>query len=97
MATTSVHPGAVLAKLPEERVADGSEVADWATIPRMDSKIPWLPSELQSGQPAERCASCGAVALIPWTLRRDRNLPTPLRTWVCVRCQATVERPEPDL
>ena len=62
----------------------------------MDSKIPWLPSELNPGQTAERCLRCGAIALIPWTLRRDRNLPTPLRTWVCVKCQTMVERPEPD-
>lgn len=63
----------------------------------MNSKIPWLPSELHPGQKAERCPSCGAIALIPWTLRRDRNLPTPNRTWVCVQCQTTLERPEPDL
>jgi len=66
------------------------------TIPRMDSKIPWLPSELHPGQTAERCPHCGAIAFIPWTLRRDRNMPTPLRTWVCVKCQTTVERSEPD-
>ena len=62
----------------------------------MTSKIPWLPSELQPGQKAERCPRCGTIAFIPWTLRRDRNLPTPLRTWVCVNCQVTQERPEPD-
>ena len=48
----------------------------------MTSKIPWLPSELQPGQKAERCPRCGVIGFIPWTLRRDRNLPTPLRTWV---------------
>ena len=63
---------------------------------RMDSKIPWLPSELHPGQTAERCPHCGAIAFIPWTLRRDRNMPTPLRTWVCVKCQTTAERSEPD-
>lgn len=62
----------------------------------MDSKIPWLPSELNPGQQAERCPHCGALGFIPWILRRDRNMPTPLRTWVCVKCQTTAERPEPD-
>jgi len=51
----------------------------------MTSKM--LPSELQPGQKAERCPRCGFIAFIPWTLCRDRNLLTPLCTWVCVSCQ----------
>lgn len=82
--------------LTAENQRDRLRWADYATIPPMTSKIPWLPSELQPGQKAERCPRCGAIGFIPWTLRRDRNLPTPLRTWVCVNCQTTQERPEPD-
>lgn len=33
---------------------------------------------------------------MPWTLRRDPQRVTLLRTWVCAACQATEERPEPD-
>ncbi len=62
----------------------------------MKSKIPWLPFQLHPGQKAERCPRCGAIGLIPWTLRRDRNHPTPIRTWVCTQCQSTEERPEPE-
>lgn len=62
----------------------------------MKSKIPWLPSELHPGQKAERCPRCGAIGLIPWTLRRERNHPAPIRTWVCTQCQSTEERPEPE-
>jgi hypothetical protein len=62
----------------------------------MNSKIPWLPSELHPGQKAERCPRCGAVGFIPWTLRRDLKRVTPVRTWVCTQCQVTQERPEAD-
>lgn len=60
----------------------------------MTAKIPWLPSELHAGQPAERCPRCGALALIPWTLRRDPKRVIAVRTWVCTACQTTEERPE---
>ena len=62
----------------------------------MTSKIPWLPSELQPGQKAERCPRCGAIAFIPWTLRRDPVTKCVVRTWVCTECQALEERPEPE-
>jgi len=33
---------------------------------------------------------------MPWTLRRDPQRVTLLRTWVCAACQATEERHEPE-
>jgi len=48
----------------------------------MTSKIPWVPSELQPGQKAERLPRLQRHRLIPRTLHRDRNVPTLLRTWV---------------
>ena len=60
----------------------------------MKPKIPWLPAEVQPGQKTERCPRCGALKLIPWTLRRDPQRVTLLRTWVCTACQTTEERPE---
>lgn len=65
-------------------------------IPRMKPKIPWLPHEVQPGQPTEVCPRCGARKLMPWTLRRDPKRVTLLRTWVCTACQTTEERPEPE-
>jgi len=62
----------------------------------MAPKVPWLPSEVQPGQKTERCPYCGAMKLIPWTLRRDPQRIVLLRTWVCASCQKTEERPEPD-
>jgi len=62
----------------------------------MTLKVPWLPSELHPGQKAERCPSCGAIGLIPWTLRRDPRRMALVRTWVCTQCQMTEERPEAD-
>ena len=44
----------------------------------------------------ERCPSCGRMALIPWTLRRDNDTKVVFRTWVCTECQTLVERPEPE-
>ena len=58
----------------------------------MKPKIPWLPPEVQRGQPAEMCPRCGANKLMPWTLRRDPKRVTLLRTWVCTACQTTEER-----
>jgi transposase len=46
------------------------------------------------GQPTEVCPRCGAKKLIPWTLRRDPQRVTLLRTWVCTACQTTEEREE---
>ena len=43
-----------------------------------------------------RCPRCGAIGLIPWTLRRDPRSATAVRTWVCTQCQTTEERPEAD-
>ena len=60
----------------------------------MTPKVPWLPSEVRPGQKAERCPRCGALAFIPWTLRRDPRRVIPVRTWVCTACQITEERPE---
>jgi hypothetical protein len=60
----------------------------------MKPKIPWLPAQVQPGQKTERCPRCGAMKLIPWTLRRDPQRVTLLRTWVCAACQTTEERPE---
>jgi hypothetical protein len=60
----------------------------------MKPKIPWLPAEVQPGQKTERCPHCGAMKLIPWTLRRDPQRVTLLRTWVCTACQTTEEREE---
>ena len=54
----------------------------------------WLPFEVQPGQKTEVCPRCGARKLIPWTLRRDSNRVTVLRTWVCAACQYTDDRPE---
>ncbi len=62
----------------------------------MRAKIPWLPSTLPYGAPAERCPRCGRLALIPWTLRREQERKQLLRTWVCTECQVTEERPEPE-
>jgi len=62
----------------------------------MAPKVPWRPSALHPGQKAQRCPHCGAIALIPWTLRRDPKLATAVRTWVCTECQVTEERPEAD-
>jgi hypothetical protein len=64
--------------------------------PPIARKVPWRPSELHPGQKAERCPRCGAIGLIPWTLRRDPKSATAVRTWVCTQCQATEERPEAD-
>jgi hypothetical protein len=62
----------------------------------MPAKVPWLPSRLPPGAHPERCPSCGHPALIAWTLRRDDRTKTVIRTWVCVDCQVTQERPEPE-
>ena len=62
--------------------------------PLLRPKVPWLPSSVQPGQPTEVCPRCGAKKLIPWTLRRDPQRVTLLRTWVCTACQATEEREE---
>jgi len=62
----------------------------------MKPKIPWLPAEVAPGQPTEVCPRCGANRMIPWTLRRNPDRISLLRTWVCVACQATEERQEPD-
>jgi hypothetical protein len=65
-------------------------------IGAMPAKIPWLPSKLPAGARPERCPRCGKAAFIPWTLRRDDRTKTVMRTWVCVECQTTQERPEPE-
>jgi hypothetical protein len=57
-------------------------------------KVPWIPSSVAPGQPTEVCPHCGAKMLIPWTLRRDPQRVTLLRTWACTACQETVEREE---
>ncbi|MBI1847694.1 MAG: hypothetical protein HYR86_12070 [Candidatus Rokubacteria bacterium] len=62
----------------------------------MPAKIPWLPSVLPEGATPEACPGCGRRALIPWTLRRDDHSKRVFRTWVCVECQQTEERPEPE-
>jgi LSD1 subclass zinc finger protein len=62
----------------------------------MPAKIPWLPARIPPGATPERCPRCQALALIPWTLRRDNFTKIVLRTWVCTSCQTTEERPEPD-
>ena len=62
----------------------------------MRAKIPWLPQSLPPGATPERCGHCGRLAVIPWTLRRDQQRKTVLRTWVCTECQRTEERPEPE-
>jgi ribosomal protein S27AE len=59
-------------------------------------KVPWLPSEVPAGQKTEACPRCGAHKFMPWTLRRDPQRVTLLRTWVCAACQATEERHEND-
>lgn len=59
-------------------------------------KVPWLPSAVQPGQKTEACPRCGARKLIPWTLRRDPQRVTLLRTWVCAACQFREERGEPE-
>ncbi len=68
--------------------------AGWRIIPRMKPKIPWLPHEVQPGQPTEVCPRCGVRKLMPWTLRRDPKRVVLLRTWVCTACQTTEEREE---
>jgi hypothetical protein len=65
-------------------------------IREMPAKVPWLPQALPPGARPERCAQCGRLALIPWTLRRDDQSKALVRTWVCTNCQALVERPEPE-
>jgi hypothetical protein len=65
-------------------------------IGAMPAKVPWLPSKLQPGAHAERCPRCGKIGFIAWTLRRDDRTKTVMRTWVCVECQVTQERPEPE-
>ncbi len=62
----------------------------------MLAKVPWLPSDLAPGAAPERCARCGRLAVIPWTLRRDPHRKVVFRTYVCTECQASEERPEPD-
>jgi DNA-directed RNA polymerase subunit M/transcription elongation factor TFIIS len=62
----------------------------------MPAKTPWLPSRLQPGARAVTCPRCGRRAFIPWTLRRDIQTKQLVRTWVCVECQVTEERPEPE-
>ena len=62
----------------------------------MRAKIPWLPSTLPHGAIPERCAHCGRLAVIAWTLRRDQRLKIVLRTYVCTECQTTEERTEPE-
>jgi hypothetical protein len=57
-------------------------------------KVAWLPSEVHPGQRTETCPRCGARKLIPWTLRRDPQRVTLLRTGVGAACQYTEERPE---
>jgi hypothetical protein len=59
-------------------------------------KTPWLPSKLPPGSRPERCPQCGRLGLIPWTLRRDDQTKAVFRTWICVECQQTRERPEPE-
>jgi hypothetical protein len=65
-------------------------------IVAVPAKIPWLPSRVPTGATVERCARCGRLAVIPWTLRRDIRTKQILRTWVCTNCQTTEERPEPE-
>jgi hypothetical protein len=60
----------------------------------MKAAIPWLPARVRSGAATEVCPGCGAKTMIPWTLRRDRQRMTLLRTWVCATCQITQEREE---
>jgi hypothetical protein len=62
----------------------------------MRRKVPWLPSTVQPGQATVPCPRCGAKRMIPWTLRRDPQRVTVLRTWVCTACQHTEEREEPE-
>jgi hypothetical protein len=68
----------------------------WYYTGVMRAKRPWLPSQLVPGAPAGRCARCGRLAVIPWTLRRDPYQKRVLRTHVCTECQATEEKPEPE-
>ena len=65
-------------------------------ITPMPAKVPWLPSHVPPGARPERCPHCGRQAFIPWTLRRDGQTKTVLRTWVCAECQQMEERPEPE-
>jgi hypothetical protein len=58
------------------------------------AKVPWLPSRVHPGQPTEACPRCGAKQFFPWTLRRDGQRVTAMRTWVCASCQHTEEREE---
>ena len=62
----------------------------------MTHKVPWLPSTVQPGQATATCPRCRADKMIPWTLRRDPQRVTVLRTWVCAACQHTEERDEPE-
>lgn len=62
--------------------------------PGVKLKVAWLPQEVLPGQPTEVCPRCGAKKMFAWTLRRDPERMTLLRTWVCAACQATEEREE---
>ncbi len=56
-------------------------------------KAPWFPTHVPPGETPERCPRCGRLAMIRWTLRRDRERRV-FRLWVCTNCQATEEREE---
>jgi hypothetical protein len=58
-------------------------------------KVPWLPGALVESATPEPCPRCARRAMVPWFLRRDRERLV-WRTWICVNCQATEERPEPE-
>ena len=62
----------------------------------MPAKIPWLPSRVPPDAQVEPCPRCHRRAFLPWTLRRDGQTKSVLRTWVCAECQVTEERPEPE-
>jgi len=61
----------------------------------MTTKTPWLPAKVPAGASPERCPQCGRRGFLPWTLRRDIRTKQVIRTWICVECQRTQERPEP--
>jgi hypothetical protein len=65
-------------------------------IGAMPAKVPWIPGRVPPGARPERCPFCGALAFIPWTLRRDDRTKAVMRTWVCTACQKLEERPEPE-